>query len=589
LRTGHSINYTWMMVKSPQHPLRMTLLILTSILVSLTWISTFREAYKMGKVYRIAQRTTTTNVQIDKLLQAGQNLAFERGRTFVVLDGTAGVDPENRLFIDKKRLAIEEHLVAALADPAIRDMLAAHQVEAEYQELKKLRVTIDAALEKNGPRDKDLAARWFDSSSALLRKIGQFASEISSNADPGTQSLRIYGRMKIIAFELRNSLGIESARIAASVSGGHVMTALELEDIQELRGMSNELWEAISREKKLANNDRISLALDSVNLKFFINYRVLLNSALDSFRDGKTSAITIQRILAASEPALDSLAALMSLLTEETKIGAENYLDSAGMTFLRALGVALLSAVIGALVLLTVIYRLFVPLKIIEDQLNRLSRGDLSPGVRSVGRRDEMTKTYDAVMAFRESLIARRKLEEQLVRLSNKDGLTGLANRRCLDDRLNGEWHRARRAGSPIAIIMFDVDFFKKYNDRYGHLAGDECLKAIARELASHTRRSGDMAARFGGEEFVVILPDLTMEQAGEWAEESRMAIERLAIPHEDSPTGTITVSAGVASVIPGPDDSGLELIRVADDNLYSAKARGRNCIVAGQAPTSLS
>jgi diguanylate cyclase (GGDEF)-like protein len=130
---------------------------------------------------------------------------------------------------------------------------------------------------------------------------------------------------------------------------------------------------------------------------------------------------------------------------------------------------------------------------------------------------------------------------------------------------------------------MFDVDFFKKYNDRYGHLAGDECLRKVAEAFRSRLRRPGDLAARYGGEEFVVVLPGLDLAQCGEWAESARKAIYDLALPHDDHPEGRLTVSAGAVSIIPARDESILELIRLADECLYRAKAAGRNRIVLGE------
>jgi len=124
---------------------------------------------------------------------------------------------------------------------------------------------------------------------------------------------------------------------------------------------------------------------------------------------------------------------------------------------------------------------------------------------------------------------------------------------------------------------MIDVDFFKKFNDRYGHIAGDDCLKKIAAAMKESAKRSGDFVGRFGGEEFVAILPGLEIEEAAAWAETLRAAVERARIPHEDSHTGCVTVSIGLVSLSPDKAGNMLELIRLADEALYRAKANGRN------------
>jgi diguanylate cyclase (GGDEF)-like protein len=174
-------------------------------------------------------------------------------------------------------------------------------------------------------------------------------------------------------------------------------------------------------------------------------------------------------------------------------------------------------------------------------------------------------------------------LEEQnqaLKTLAESDGLTGLANRRLFEDALAGELSRARRGGTPFALILCDVDFFKKYNDRYGHVAGDECLRRVAAAIASATRRPGDLAARYGGEEFAVILPDTGLEGAQTVAETIRAAVGGLALEHADSPTGKLGLSLGVVAGMAGVEaDSAW--IEAADCLLYEAKSGGRNRVVA--------
>jgi len=173
-----------------------------------------------------------------------------------------------------------------------------------------------------------------------------------------------------------------------------------------------------------------------------------------------------------------------------------------------------------------------------------------------------------------------RELEEanfKLELLSNTDGLTGIANRRSFDLVLAQEWYRAQRSGIPLGVIMLDVDHFKHFNDHYGHLAGDDCLRALARVLLKEVRRSGELVARFGGEEFVVLMPDTGLDAALEIARRIQESVWSLALPHEQSKSGIVTFSFGVASLVPSehyvPDD----LVRQADSALYRAKELGRN------------
>lgn len=166
------------------------------------------------------------------------------------------------------------------------------------------------------------------------------------------------------------------------------------------------------------------------------------------------------------------------------------------------------------------------------------------------------------------------------------DGLTGVGNRRHFDATLETEWRRCIRAGQPLALILVDVDFFKRYNDHYGHQAGDACLQSIASVLKAAFTRSHDMVARYGGEEFVCILPDTTLEGAEKQANELEKAVRALGIEHETSDVcGVVTISLGVAVANPGKGDSSADLVACADAQLYLAKRSGRGQVKALKLP----
>jgi diguanylate cyclase (GGDEF)-like protein len=156
-----------------------------------------------------------------------------------------------------------------------------------------------------------------------------------------------------------------------------------------------------------------------------------------------------------------------------------------------------------------------------------------------------------------------------------------LANRRSFDEHLQREWARADRIQRPLALIILDLDFFKQYNDQYGHVAGDECLKLVARAL-QEGRRATDLAARIGGEEFSLLLPDTEIEGAISVAEIVRDRIEMLQLPHAKSPMGVVTASFGAAAVTAGRTQTTEDLVRAADRALYEAKRQGRNRLAQG-------
>jgi diguanylate cyclase (GGDEF)-like protein len=167
---------------------------------------------------------------------------------------------------------------------------------------------------------------------------------------------------------------------------------------------------------------------------------------------------------------------------------------------------------------------------------------------------------------------------EMLAKISAEDALTQIANRREFDRRLNLEWSRAKRESKMLALVLVDVDCFKNYNDHYGHPAGDDCLQKIALVLRNVPKRPADLVARFGGEEFVALLPGIGLEDAAKLAERMRQAVLDLQIPHAASRVASgVTASFGVAAMRPMAHGQPIELVAAADAALYSAKNKGRN------------
>jgi len=167
---------------------------------------------------------------------------------------------------------------------------------------------------------------------------------------------------------------------------------------------------------------------------------------------------------------------------------------------------------------------------------------------------------------------------EKLKSISMTDGLTGISNRRSFDDNFNRAWGTALREGRAVSLVLIDIDNFKLYNDTYGHMAGDDCLKDVAQSINTFVRRHGDIAARYGGEEFIIILNETGLAGAATVAEKMRKAIEGLKIPHRASKTSKyVTISLGVSSIVPTKDSSPEALLETSDKMLYKAKEAGRN------------
>jgi diguanylate cyclase (GGDEF)-like protein len=197
----------------------------------------------------------------------------------------------------------------------------------------------------------------------------------------------------------------------------------------------------------------------------------------------------------------------------------------------------------------------------------------------AAGAADFISKPVNAAVVrarVRTQLTVKRQADA-LRALSLTDGLTGVANRRAFDERLDAEWRRCARAGLPMALILADIDHFKQYNDHYGHQAGDSCLAQAAAAMRRSAGRPQDLVARYGGEEFAILLPQLSAAGAERVAAKLQAEMEALAIPHALAPgRAVLTLSMGVAEMVPHDAATPADLVQAADTLLYEAKAAGR-------------
>jgi diguanylate cyclase (GGDEF)-like protein len=214
-----------------------------------------------------------------------------------------------------------------------------------------------------------------------------------------------------------------------------------------------------------------------------------------------------------------------------------------------------------------------------QDQQSRLTLAEYTQALEQ--------KVYERTQALEAEIQRRIAIEavlyeanRELERIAFMDGLTQVANRRHFDDYLNQEWWRLKRDNAPLSIILCDLDYFKQYNDTYGHQAGDHCLRRVATTLQATAKRPGDLVARYGGEEFAIILPNTPAVGAMQVASEIQTAIERLQLPHQGSLVSPfVTLSFGIATIVPQVASSPQQLIMSADRALYRAKSKGRNNI----------
>lgn len=225
------------------------------------------------------------------------------------------------------------------------------------------------------------------------------------------------------------------------------------------------------------------------------------------------------------------------------------------------------------------------PIQALARTATRFGRGELEVRLAPEGWAKEFRPLASALNDMARRLAERehelRSSNHQLAELASVDALSGLANRRAFDTRLQTEWQRGLKLNRPLALMMIDVDHFKAFNDHYGHVEGDACLRKVGVTLGSIAEDDGDFAARYGGEEFVLLLPGADVEKALATAERLRQTVHALAISHAAAPSGLVTISVGVAALVPSTERTAGHLIEAADAGLYAAKRRGRDAVVA--------
>jgi diguanylate cyclase (GGDEF)-like protein len=225
------------------------------------------------------------------------------------------------------------------------------------------------------------------------------------------------------------------------------------------------------------------------------------------------------------------------------------------------------------------------PIRSLARTVMRFGRGDLSARASYESWVAEFEPLAAAFNDMAHKLATREEelhiANQHLDELASLDGLTGLANRRGFDRELERVWQGAGDSREPVALMMIDIDHFKLYNDRYGHVAGDTCLRAVGETLSLVTLEHAVLVARYGGEEFALLLPGLDVTRAAALAEEARKSIEDLMIPHAEAPSGLVTISIGVESLVPEEGQAAADLVEAADNALYAAKRNGRNAVVA--------
>lgn len=534
------------------------------------------------EAYSKANLALKHNQMAGLCLAAVKNFAFERGRTNVILNYNQAISQGNREFIDARRASADATMAKILASMDELKLGPTESILSSWDELKRLRKLADRdmALPK-AQRDSLLPKQWFDAASQLIEGLDGLLFKVSRIPDPDLQFDALCS-LRMLAMRFRNLAGLESSLIVSELAGNNSFRPGKLTEANLLRGRLNEVWEMISRETRIIEAPEIKNAFNKVQDYFFNKYRPLQDAALQRDSTAESSKINAEILASTSVMALDAIIEAVDNVDAVSKAYAENLLK-------RSFNLLLVTVLAIVAIIVLVIVAVKITAKRVTKPLNEIiSRVDLlcykeeTPQQSAKG--DEFSKLRHALNMLEQSINLQatdaEKLKQanlKLAELSVTDELTGLANRRNFNETFAKEWSRARRDGNSLAALMIDIDFFKNYNDLYGHQRGDECLIDVAKALRAKLKRPADYAARYGGEEFVVILPDTEIENAKSVAKELCSAESELALPHAGSTYGIVTVSIGVAALMPKGALGSEDLLKFSDTALYNAKNNGRN------------
>ena len=366
--------------------------------------------------YADAKAVIATNATVDSLLDAAQNLAFERGRAILVLRGPNPIEGDDRAFIAARRAASVAILDDALSRAAPGLEHQAGEVRSGYQRVIALRPEVDTALGlPQVARDPTLGTRWFLATSGLLRDMAGLASALAARHDRLTPDFSILSRVKGLAFDFRDVVGVESTRIAIGMGAGAYLTSDVWMEIMRLRGQSVAHWAALRREVALSDNPVLRGALEGVTAEFFGRFRPLEDQVIAATLAGRAYPLSAKAFTQASVPALDSIVALVKAATAETTLYAQANMERAGRAVVFHLASGLLAIALGMATVLVIVGRLLGPLDRIRAHLASLAAGEVVPEPSfAPDRGDEIGRMQRAVTALQDSLIERRRVEVEL-------------------------------------------------------------------------------------------------------------------------------------------------------------------------------
>ena len=504
-------------------------------------------------------------------------LAFERGRTNGVLAANEPISESNRTFLAERRRLADNSFAAGIARLQQLDPEAATVLQTGYQGLAALRVRADAQVGLNGAqRDQAFREQWLADMTQLLFDIKAVIEELGKE-ERSLGFFDFYHRFQVRCVEYRLFSGYSASVLNAAVKQNRPLSADEYARFLEAQHKADYIWAGlVSDAADLAMPDVVAKK-ERVDREYYGVYRPMqealaLNAALPAGADGGGDYLA-----ALSVPAFDALFELIKAADGATKQHVAALEQAAAAQLRRAL---LALSLLLAFAVVCVGYfrtRLFLPLGRITQALNGIVSGRPLLELQAEAKRhDEIGLLSQGVTLLYASLQETQRLKEENEQLAQRDRLTGIGNRQALEQALPTLIGHAERYEEPLAMVLLDLDHFKRVNDTWGHPVGDEVLIKTA-QVVRQAIRSDDRFFRMGGEEFVVLMPQTNAGGAERAAEKMRLALEAVDHPR----VGRVTASFGVSERVWGEDFP--SWYKRTDEALYQAKEAGRNrvaCLV---------
>ncbi|MGE4273914.1 MAG: diguanylate cyclase [Desulfitobacterium sp.] len=512
-----------------------------------------------------------------------KNFMFERGRMNVVLSAKTPITEDNRSFINERRNASDKSFEAGFSLMEKKYPEEASLLRKEYEKIKVLRIQMDAeSIKSILQRDSTSRTLWYTSCTNYIDLVSLTLKNINGSSWDNTL-MNNYHQLIIDTLRFRSIVGYESSFFASVISGSKAISSEEYARLSSMRGESKQVWIDIENEIKVIDSDNIVAAKETVIDKYYSQFRPNQDRLLELALKGQIYEGADKEIAQYSVPALDSVLLLADTAIHGIDVENQKNMKNGFESFIIGLLQLLTSILFIICVPIYLKKNLIRPLHNIIDLINKLSVGKTDIIVPFLQRSDEIGKLANGVELLQKSIEEEQILKDELQQavkkleeLSIKDPLTGLYNRRYILERFNESERRFKRTQSVFSIIISDIDHFKSVNDRYGHECGDLVVTEVAKLMISCCREQ-DVLARWGGEEFLILLPDTNVHGAQTLAERIRKKLEETILHYEDINLN-ITMTFGVFEYM---ESLGIEgSIKKSDMALLYGKEQGRNRVV---------